>query len=883
MPLYNPTTINPDAIATEWAPNARVADDAIRTIILQGATVFVQAIGTRTTLTPSFSVIEAASWRVTGQESYGAFTALSVRMKGIHILQGGSYYECLNTGTTAATFAADSVNWQVLGGVQEQIFTQVAHGFAINDALYHTGVIWAKGLADAVGTSDIIGIVSRIVDANSFALISEGIITGLSGLTIGENYFLSATVAGLPTATEPTTVGHVSKPLYIADSATTAIVNIMRGAVIGTAATALGWLQANTYVIGAQAIRRGVLIQAVAAIPANTAFAWGTAGATWKPVLDPSYVWRGVWSNLTAYLANAVVSGSAGGADLFITSIGHTNQDPSTNNNPYWSDLFFVDFDNYVGAQSSVGGRRGLVPQPSAAEVDLVLNSSGIPWTSPRLATQLVTDKPIGGDIHSSSSNLPDFKDRYIVTQTTAGQTLTLVAPTFAGVAGRIVWIMSAAASTTSFTMYERTVSPGGILQLFWNGTTWIAVPAITANTVQYVNADTTLSSWNRTVYVSASSNITLPPVANSLGQKITIKRVSSTTGIVVVLGNGGENIDGGSNGTLNLVFNQAVTIEADVAGSYTVSKQEDTGAAVFVGHSQPDASTSRRAIIIGTGVGPFSVLNPALFDSEPFPFVTQFRNSTAAAITFNFGTAWRGKDGLQKSSLVLPAFSYAMMLWSSDLSNSTMNLIVDSSDSGVPTIGLWDANISVKANEIRRYTMHGTTVYLHSLSTRTTGAVLDSPELASWEYVAQSGFGTFTATGSTIVGQTVMNGSLVYESTSNRIATATFDDAEKQFWKILNPPRTEVRTVTANYTAQEWDEVILVDSTAGNVTVTIPVTLSEGKRVTVHKLVAANSMIVASTSMVLTSFAIGTTETFNTQFTNVPYFVASGTVRIFA
>jgi len=63
----------------------------------------------------------------------------------------------------------------------------------------------------------------------------SGSLSGLSGLTAGENYFLSPSVAGQLTVTEPTTVGHVSVPVMVATSATAAIINIMRGVVVGGA------------------------------------------------------------------------------------------------------------------------------------------------------------------------------------------------------------------------------------------------------------------------------------------------------------------------------------------------------------------------------------------------------------------------------------------------------------------------------------------------------------------------------------------------------------------------------------------------------------------------------------------------------------------------
>jgi len=52
-------------------------------------------------------------------------------------------------------------------------------------------------------------------------LLLIGYIDGLAGLVAGTVYYLSPTVAGALTGTEPTTVGQVSRPLLIALSATT--------------------------------------------------------------------------------------------------------------------------------------------------------------------------------------------------------------------------------------------------------------------------------------------------------------------------------------------------------------------------------------------------------------------------------------------------------------------------------------------------------------------------------------------------------------------------------------------------------------------------------------------------------------------------------------
>jgi hypothetical protein len=81
-----------------------------------------------------------------------------------------------------------------------------------------------------------------VIDANNFTLHIGGRITGLSGLAMTFGiYFLSDTVAGTLTLTEPTTVGAISKPLLIADSSTSGYFYNFRGTDISLPASALSF------------------------------------------------------------------------------------------------------------------------------------------------------------------------------------------------------------------------------------------------------------------------------------------------------------------------------------------------------------------------------------------------------------------------------------------------------------------------------------------------------------------------------------------------------------------------------------------------------------------------------------------------------------------
>lgn len=75
--------------------------------------------------------------------------------------------------------------------------------------------------ADASNGRFAQGFVKSAVSSGATAAVyKEGAISGLSGLTPGARYFLSATVPGGISATAPTTVGHLWQPVGDAVSAT---------------------------------------------------------------------------------------------------------------------------------------------------------------------------------------------------------------------------------------------------------------------------------------------------------------------------------------------------------------------------------------------------------------------------------------------------------------------------------------------------------------------------------------------------------------------------------------------------------------------------------------------------------------------------------------
>lgn len=118
---------------------------------------------------------------------------------------------------------------------------QTAHGFVVGDVIHHDGTAYAKALANAASTADVLGVVSSVSGPNQFTLTTSGVITGLSGLVPGATYFLSDTTPGVFTAIEPTSPTSITKPIMEAVSATSAIIINLRGILIGDGALEVPW------------------------------------------------------------------------------------------------------------------------------------------------------------------------------------------------------------------------------------------------------------------------------------------------------------------------------------------------------------------------------------------------------------------------------------------------------------------------------------------------------------------------------------------------------------------------------------------------------------------------------------------------------------------
>lgn len=109
------------------------------------------------------------------------------------------------------------------------------HGFALGDAIRFDGNsnAWVASLADTPDNAEVFGIVVW-KNTDTVWLSNGGRIKNLNTATIvpGAGHFLSDEFPGLITALAPTTIGHVRKPLLVADSDTSGWIQIGLGVTI---------------------------------------------------------------------------------------------------------------------------------------------------------------------------------------------------------------------------------------------------------------------------------------------------------------------------------------------------------------------------------------------------------------------------------------------------------------------------------------------------------------------------------------------------------------------------------------------------------------------------------------------------------------------------
>lgn len=182
--------------------------------------------------------IEISTGSSIGDNALGGNVTLKTgNMSGTGATDGAIRFQDGSQGTIGHVWTSTGVNgegnWAEAAGGGGTFFdvNQTTHGFAVGDGIYHNGTNWVKGQADDSATLAYY-CVSEVADVDNFTAADFGRATATAhGFTIGEFYFLSETVAGQPTTTEPA-IGF-SNPLFFVEDANTLQIKVYRPDAVG--------------------------------------------------------------------------------------------------------------------------------------------------------------------------------------------------------------------------------------------------------------------------------------------------------------------------------------------------------------------------------------------------------------------------------------------------------------------------------------------------------------------------------------------------------------------------------------------------------------------------------------------------------------------------
>ncbi len=106
----------------------------------------------------------------------------------------------------------------------EQTVTQAAHGFTVGQVIRMQTGTWVLAQANTASNAEAIGVVDEVIDVNTYVVVTHGVTTKLTGLTLDTVYYLDTATPGLLTTTVTNTVGQIAKPILYAKSATEAYI-----------------------------------------------------------------------------------------------------------------------------------------------------------------------------------------------------------------------------------------------------------------------------------------------------------------------------------------------------------------------------------------------------------------------------------------------------------------------------------------------------------------------------------------------------------------------------------------------------------------------------------------------------------------------------------
>lgn len=153
----------------------------------------------------------------TGTGIFSGFTGTVLNFKS---LVGGGDVSIVDNGDTI-TISSDggTLPLPTNENVTKRIIKS-AHGFSKGNVLGWSGGTYNRAIADGNYNGEIVGIVSNVINSNTFDLTQSGFISGMTGLGLSNNitYYVSDTVFGGLRTSPPTTIGYFVRPIFTTNS-----------------------------------------------------------------------------------------------------------------------------------------------------------------------------------------------------------------------------------------------------------------------------------------------------------------------------------------------------------------------------------------------------------------------------------------------------------------------------------------------------------------------------------------------------------------------------------------------------------------------------------------------------------------------------------------
>jgi len=138
------------------------------------------------------------------------------------------------TSSQKVSALANNSNWIEFssggGDAIKKKYSQPSHGFSVGNVVSFNGTSYVKGIADEANTYEFLGLVSSVIDADTFTLTYAGFmdLTSLTGMSANTTYFVSPTIPGAITPVEPFSPGQSSRPILMTQESTKGLVLMMR-------------------------------------------------------------------------------------------------------------------------------------------------------------------------------------------------------------------------------------------------------------------------------------------------------------------------------------------------------------------------------------------------------------------------------------------------------------------------------------------------------------------------------------------------------------------------------------------------------------------------------------------------------------------------------